>query len=33
MKKVIAALVLGTVLVTSVVGCGGGSPTGTASKK
>ena len=32
MKKVIAALVLGAVLVTTV-GCGGGSPTGTASKK
>jgi hypothetical protein len=27
MKKVLAALVLGAALVTSVVGCGGGSST------
>ena len=27
MKKVIVALVLGAVIVTSAVGCGGGSPT------
>jgi predicted small lipoprotein YifL len=33
MKKVLAALVLGAALVTTVVGCGGGSPTGTKSTK
>ncbi len=33
MKKVIVALVLGAVIVTSAVGCGGGSPTKAAASK
>jgi hypothetical protein len=33
MKKVLVALVLGTVIVSSVVGCGGGSPTKAAPTK
>jgi hypothetical protein len=33
MKKVIVALVLGAVIVTSAVGCGGGSPTKSGATK
>lgn len=33
MKKVLVALVLGVVMVSSVVGCGGGSPTKTTGTK